>query len=114
MALIQRYLKDQHGRPIAGAVITIRDATTGALAVPTDGAANPATTDSLGLWAMTLANGDYVYVAKKGDDFIAGALAVSGGAGAPAPVPGVDYSIYMIQRDWLTAALSAVTLIRDP
>lgn len=55
-------MRDQRGRKVAGATVTIRD---------TDGVLiHTLTSDSLGAWATTLAAGDYVIVYSKGDAVI--------------------------------------------
>jgi hypothetical protein len=66
--LVSNTVVDQYGRPVASALVTIRDATGALATIP--GASNPVVTDSVGYWEAELSPGVYSLVISKGDDFI--------------------------------------------
>jgi hypothetical protein len=64
---------DQFGRPVASALVTIRDEDGALVSL---GEANPMVTDSTGYWETTLDPGTYTLVISKGDDSITRTLVV--------------------------------------
>lgn len=91
MPLLQDTVIDQHGRPVVGALVTVRD-DQGALVELRDGAgallANPLTTDSLGAYAATVPAGSYVLTYRKGDAVRTVEREVQGPAETPVYVTG--------------------------
>ncbi len=64
---------DQYGRPIAAALVTVRDED-GALVDLAEG--NPLITDATGNWSAFMMPGTYTLVISKGDDSITRTLTV--------------------------------------
>jgi hypothetical protein len=97
--LVSNTVVDQHGQPVASALVTIRDASGALVTIP--GESNPVVTDSVGYWEALLDPGTYSLVISKGDDYISRTESVCVGSSADGALTAT--SVFRIRQRFIVS-----------